>query len=302
MHRGPRLAHDHGGGQAAPGDVADPDPGSAPAEVVDVPPVTADLDAGATGDVAGSDPQARQGRGDVRQQGALQVACDLALLVEGAQMGDRRAGAGSDVLQERHVGLRVGPAGVGTDQDDAAGDLPRHRERQHGDGVTIGVAQPLVGGAARQHRVRPGRRDVQEHGPSCLQGPLPAGPLRRWAGRGRMSVPVQQRRRHGDGPWGLPLRRRRGTASRARHQRQRGPDRVHVDRGDVGQRRHQRVGQPLQRAVRVGGLRHLPGDLGQQPGAESEALGVDPLGDVDGGHRHAPLGSPGCAGPKGAKT
>ena len=136
MHGGPRLAHDHGGGQATPGDVADPDAGAAPAEVVDVPPVTADLDPGAPRDVAGGDPQARQRRGDVRQQGALQVACDLALLVEGAQVGDGRAGAGGDVLQERHVGLRVGAPGVGTDQDDPAGDLPRDRERQHGDGVT----------------------------------------------------------------------------------------------------------------------------------------------------------------------
>jgi hypothetical protein len=96
---------------------------------MDVPPVAADLDVTAAGEVPGGHVEARQGGARARQQGPLQVQGDLVLLLVAAEVRHRGAGAGSHVLEEGHVRLQVARTRADPEKEQGAGQLAGDDQR-----------------------------------------------------------------------------------------------------------------------------------------------------------------------------
>ena len=148
-HAGPCLPHQDRGGDAAARDVTHADADPSRTEVVDVPPVAADVDVLAAREIAGGDLQPRQRWRGRRKQGLLEVEGGALLLLVRAQVGDRRTGPHRQRLQELTVGLGVGRAGPCRQQHQRSGETTSDDQRDRGDVVRRRAGHPLAGGRVR---------------------------------------------------------------------------------------------------------------------------------------------------------
>ena len=195
-HRAAQLTHRRRGGDPAPGDVPDHEQELAARQRDRVVPVAADLGARAAREVARRGLQAGQHRQGLRQQRALQVACDEVLALEQAHAldGERRALGGQ--REDRRVVEAEAPREQRADvqrADRAAVDQQRDAE-QRGDRVAERVARGLAVARHRAARRKHLRREAALRQPPGARRHRPGHALGHLVHRRGPVVLVQQDR------------------------------------------------------------------------------------------------------------